>query len=132
MKETLKSILGALALVIGLMVAAVFYYAWPRGGQETQVLQTQRSPDGRWTAVVQLEVSGASAADYAVYAVRLKGPAQKDRQGDLVMNAEVAYPVPRPFIRWSGGKLVVSLLDHEKYQYFANRVSGVVVEVQRK
>ena len=74
----------------------------------------------------------SKSPDYAVCAVRLKGPTQKDPQGDAVMYAEDAYTVPRPFIRWSGGKLVVTLLGHEKYQYLANPVSGVAINVQRK
>jgi hypothetical protein len=68
----------------------------------------------------------------AVYAVRLKGPAQKDGQGDLVMNVPVNYPDPEPSIDWSGGKLVVTLVDHQKYQYLANQVSGVPIAVRQK
>ncbi len=141
MTKRKKIILGYLAL-LGLLVAlAVYavwlrsYNLWPPGSShiDVQVLQTEKSPNDRWTAVVQQEVYGGSlAADYAQYAVRLKGSAQKDPRGDLVMAAELAYPVPRPFIRWSGGKLVVTLLDHAKYQYLANRVSGVAIDVQRK
>ncbi len=86
-----------------------------------------------WTAVVQMEVYSAPAfVDSAVYAVRLKGPAQKDHQGDLVMNVPVNYPDPEPFIDWSDGKLVVTLANHEKYQYLANPVSGVAIEVKQK
>ena len=77
--------------------------------------ETKKSPDGRWTAVVQMEVASAPAfVDDAVYAVRLKGVAQKDTQGDLVMNVPVNYPDPEPSIAWSSGKLVVTLADHEK------------------
>jgi len=76
--------------------------------------------------------SAAAFVDEAVYAVRLKGPAQKDRQGDLVMNLPVNYPDPAPSIDWSNGKLVVTLAANEKYQYLANPVGGVPIDVQQK
>jgi hypothetical protein len=70
--------------------------------------------------------------DDAVYAVRLKGAEQKDRQGDLVMNVPVNYPDPEPSIDWSDGKLVVTLANHVKYQYLANPVNGIPIDVQQK
>ena len=76
--------------------------------------------------------SAAAFVDEAVYAVRLKGPAQKDRLGDLVMNMPVSYPDPAPSINWSDGKLVVTLTNNEKYQYLANPVDGVPIVVQQK
>jgi hypothetical protein len=80
-----------------------------------------------------MEVYNAAAVvNDAVYAVRLKGPAQKNRQGDLVMNVPVSYPDPEPSIDWSNGKLIVTLTVHQKYQYFATPVSGVAVTVQQK
>ena len=95
--------------------------------------ETRKSPDGKWDAVVQMEVyNSAWVVNDAVYAVRLKGPAQKDRLGDLVMNVPVNYPDPEPSIDWSSGKLVVTLADHKKYQYLANPVSGVPIDVQQK
>jgi hypothetical protein len=93
---------------------------------EIEVRETKRSPDGKWTAVVQMEVySSFFASGVAVYAVRLQGPAQKDRQGDLVMNAPVNYPDPEPVVEWSNGNLVVTLTHHQTYQYLATPVSGV-------
>jgi hypothetical protein len=80
-----------------------------------------------------MEIYSAPAfVDNAVYAVRLKGPTQKDRQGDLVMNVPVNYPDPEPSIDWGNGKLVVTLKNHQKYQYFANPVNGVAIAVQQK
>jgi hypothetical protein len=115
------------------MMALAIYLVWPRNHLEVQVRETKKSPDGRWTAVVQMEVYNAAAVvNDAVYAVRLTGPAQKDRQGDLVMNVPVSYPDPEPSIDWSDGKLVVTLTDRQKYQYFATPVSGVPIAVQRK
>lgn len=116
-----------------LIVACVAYVVWSSAHKEIQVRDTKRSPDGKWTAVVQLEVyTAAFVVNDAVYAVRLKGPAQKDRQGDLVMNVPVNYPDPEPSIDWSGGRLVVRLADHQKYQYLADPVSGVPISVQQK
>jgi hypothetical protein len=132
MKKKNKVVLTSLAL-LGLMMALAIYLVWPRNHLEVQVRETKKSPDGRWTAVVQMEVYNAAAVvNDAVYAVRLTGPAQKDRQGDLVMNVPVSYPDPEPSIDWSDGKLVVTLTDRQKYQYFATPVSGVPIAVQRK
>jgi len=131
MKKRNKIILASLAL-FGLIVALPVYFVWSRSGLEIQVLDTKRSFDGRWTAVVQMEVYSSVFVSDAVYAVRLKGPAQKDHQGDLVMNSPVNYPDPEPSIDWSDGKLVVTLANHEKYQYLANPVSGVPIVVQWK
>ena len=133
MRKRNKVILASLAL-FGLMTALAIYFVWPRVRpamefasefvwprkevEEVQVLETKKSPDGMWTAVVQMEVASAPAfVDDAVYAVRLKGAAQKDRDGDLVMNVPVSnYPNPEPSIDWSNGKLVVTLANHVKYQ----------------
>jgi hypothetical protein len=132
MKKRNKIILWSLA-VFGLAVALAIYFVWPRNHLEVQVKETRKSPDGKWDAVVQMEVyNSAWVVNDAVYAVRLKGPAQKDRLGDLVMNVPVNYPDPEPSIEWSSGKLVVTLADHEKYQYLANPVSGVPIDVQQK
>jgi hypothetical protein len=87
----------------------------------------------KWTAVVQMEAYTEAFVVYdAVKAVRLKGPAQKDRQGDLVMNVPVNHPDPEPSIDWSGSNLGVTLADHRKYQYLANPVSGAPTAVQQK
>ena len=119
--------------MLGLIVVVAAYLFWGRNKLEIQVQATKKSPDGKWTAVVQMEVYSAAAfVDDAVYAVRLKGPAQKDRLGDLVMNVPVNYPDPPPSIDWSDGKLVVTLANHEKYQCLANPVSGVSIAVQQK
>jgi hypothetical protein len=132
MKKNNKAILALLAL-LGLMVVLGIYFVWPRNHLEVQVRETKKSPDGRWNAVVQMEVyNSASVVNDAVYAVRLKGTAQKDPRGDLVMNVPVNYPDPEPSIDWSGGKLIVVLTNHQKYQYFASPVSGVPIDAQQK
>ncbi len=132
MKVRTRVILTSLAL-LAVILAVAIYIVWPRNHLEVQVRETKISPDGKWTAVVQMEVYSAPAfVDDAVYAVRLKGPAQKDKQGDLVMNVPVNYPVPEPTIDWSSGKLIVTLTDHQKYQYLANPVSGVPIAVQQQ
>lgn len=126
-----KFIVLSLVLLAGL--GLVIYFVWPRNHLEVQVRETKKSPDGKWTAVVQMEVyNTAAVVNDAVYAVRLEGPAQKDRQGDLVMNMPVNYPDPAPSIDWSDGKLVVTLSNNEKYQYLANPVSGVPIVVQQR
>ncbi|MGA9070522.1 MAG: hypothetical protein WB424_09730 [Terracidiphilus sp.] len=79
-----------------------------------------------------MEVDSTVFVTVAVNAVRLKGPAQKDRLGDLVLNLPVNYPDPEPSINWRDNKLVVTLANHEKYQYLANPVSGVPIAVQWK
>jgi hypothetical protein len=100
---------------------------------EIEVRETKRSPNGKWTAVVQREVySSFFASGVAAYAVRLQGPAQKDRQGDLVMNVPVSYPDPNPVVDWSNGNLVVTLARDQTYQYLATPVSGVDVVVRHK
>jgi len=132
MKKRNKIILASLVL-LGLAVAIAVVFVWPRNHLEVQVRETKKSPDGKWTAVVRMEVyNSAWFVNDAVYAVRLEGPTQKDRQGDLVMNMPVSYPDPAPSIDWSGGNLVVTLADNENYQYLANPVSGVPIAVQRK
>src|ERR1700760_4483745 len=108
MSLALLAILGALAI----------YRAWP--GVEIRVRETKRSPDGQWTAVVQMEIyETVSSLNEVVYAVRLKGPAQKERQGDLVMTLPVNSTDPEPSIDWSDGNLSVTLVNHQMYQYFA-------------
>ena len=132
MKTRNKVILVSLTF-FGLIIALAIYFVWPRDYDEIQFCQAKVSPDGKWIAVVQLEVyNTAWVVNDAVYAVRLKRPAQKDRLGDLVMNMPVNYPDPEPSIDWSNGKLVVTLANHEKYQYLANPVSGVPIVVQWK
>lgn len=133
MKKRTKVVLISSLAMLGLMVVVAAYLFWGRNKLEIQVQATKKSPDGKWTAVVQMEVYSAAAfVDEAVYAVRLKGPVQKDRLGDLVMNMPVNYPDPAPSIDWSDGKLVVILANHEKYQYLANPVDGVPIVVQQK
>jgi hypothetical protein len=132
MKKRSKVIAASLTL-FGLLAALTMYFVWPRNHVEVQVRESKKSPDGRWTAVVQMEIYSAPAfVDDAVYAVRLKGAAQKDRQGDLVMNVPVNYPDLEPSIDWSDGKLVVTLANHVKYQYLANPVDGIPIAVQQK
>ncbi|MGH9736305.1 MAG: hypothetical protein ACRD8A_17170 [Candidatus Acidiferrales bacterium] len=132
MKKSTKVILASLAL-LALIAGLAIYFARGRNQLETQVRETKGSPDGKWTAVVQMEVYSTSAfVDDAVYAVRLKGPGQKDRQGDLVMNVPVSYPKPGPSIDWRSGTLIVTLMDDQKYQYFASPVDGVSILVQQK
>jgi hypothetical protein len=75
-------------------------------------------------------LNSAWVVNDAVYAVRLMGPAKKNKEGDLVMNVPVNYPDPEPAIDWSDGKLVVTLADHEKCQYLANTVRCVPIDVQ--
>jgi hypothetical protein len=55
MKKRNKVILASLAL-LGLAVALAIYFVWPRNHLEVQVRETKKSPDGKWTAVVQMEV----------------------------------------------------------------------------
>ena len=132
MKKRKKVILTSVAL-LGLALLLAIYFLWPRNHLEVQAHETKKSPDGKWMAVVQMEVYNSGwVVNDAVYAVRLKGPAQTDKEGDLVMNVPVNYPDPEPAIDWNGGKLVVTLADHEKYQYLANPVSGVPIDVQQK
>jgi hypothetical protein len=132
MNKRTKVILISSLAMLGLMVAVSAYWFSDRNKLEIQVQTTKKSPDGKWTAVVQMEVESTVLVSDAVYAVRLKGAAQKDRLGDLVMNLPVNYPDPAPSIDWSDGKLVVTLAHNEKYQYLANPVSGVPIVVQQK
>lgn len=133
MKKKTKAILISSLTLLCLLMAVAAYWFLGHNKVEIQVQSTKKSPDGKWTAVVQMEVYSAAAfVDEAVYAVRLKGPAQKDRQGDLVMNIPVNYPDPAPSVDWNGGKLVVTLADNEKYQYLATSVDGVAVAMQQK
>ena len=61
--------------------------------------EAKKSPDGKWTAAVQMEVYNSGwVVNDAVYAVGLKGAAQKEKEGDLVMNVPVNYPDPEPKI----------------------------------
>lgn len=132
MKKSNKVVLTSLAL-LAVIAGITIYFVWGRNRLEIQVRETKDSADGRWTAVVQMEVYSASAfVDDAVYAVRLKGPAQKDSQGDLVMNVPVNDPKPAPSINWSDGTLVVTLTDNQKYQYLATSVDGVPIAVKQK
>jgi hypothetical protein len=132
MKKRNKIILWSLA-VLALAVTLAIYFVWPRNHLEVQVKETKKSPDGKWDAVVQMEVyNSAWVVNDAVYAVRLKGPEQKDRLGDLVMNVPVNYPDPEPSIDWSSGNLVVTLAEHEKPQYVTTPVDGVTITVQQK
>ena len=132
MKKRRKFVLASLAL-FGLILALAIYFILFRTYLEVRECETKNSSDGKWTAVVQMEVYSAAAfVNVAVYSVRLKGVAQKDLQGDLVMNVEVNYPHPAPSIDWSDGKLIVTLTDNQKYQYFTTPVSGVDVIVQEK
>jgi len=131
MKKNNKVALTSLAL-LGLVVSLAVYFVWLRNDLEIQVQESKRSPDGRWTAVVQMEVYSAGFVSDAVYSVRLKGPTQNDRQGDLVMNVPVNYPDPAPSVDWSDGKLVVTLANQVKYQYLANPVRDVVITVKQK
>jgi hypothetical protein len=127
-----KIILISLAL-LGLMVLGAVYFVWGCNQLEIQVHDTKRSPDGKWTAVVQMEVySAAPFVDEAVYAVRLKGPMQKDPEGNLVMNIPVNYPDPEPSIAWSSGKLIVTLTDHQMYQHLGNPVRSVPIVLKYK
>ena len=127
-----KVILTSFAL-LGLMTALAIYLVWPRNQLEVQVRDNKKSPDGRWTAVVQMEVNSAPAfVDDAVYAVRLKGAAQKDGMGDLVLNVPVNYPTPEPSVNWKKGALVVTLAEHQKYQYFTTPVDGVPITLHQK
>jgi hypothetical protein len=131
MKKRNKVILAS-STVFVLMVALAIYFVWPRDHNDIEFRQARVSPDGKWIAVVQLEVyNTAWVVNDAVFAVRLKGPAQKDHQGDLVMNVPVNYPDPAPSVEWTDGKLVVTLAHHQKYQYFRTPVDEVAVAVQQ-
>jgi hypothetical protein len=114
-------------------IAIALYHFWPRNHLEIQPREAKGSPDGKWLAVVQLEVyDPAWVVNDAVYAVRLKEATQRDSKGELVMNVPVNYPEPEPSINWSNDKLVVTLAAHQKYQYFVTPVSGVAIVVQQK
>ena len=122
-----------LMVLLGAMVAITIYFVWPRNHLEIQLYDSKKSADGRWNAVVQMEVYNSGyIVNVAVYAVRLKGADQKEREGDLVLNVPVNYPDPRPSIDWVNGNLVVTLRDHENYQYFVTPVDGVSIVVLRR
>jgi hypothetical protein len=125
-----KIVLISLAL-LGVAAAFAFHFLMFRSHLEIQVLDAKRSPDGKWTAVVQMEVVSAGMVSNAVYAVRLKGASQSDKEGDLVINVPVNFPKPKPSIAWSNGKLVVTLADHQTYQYLASSVNGITVVMQK-
>jgi hypothetical protein len=115
------------------IAALTVRFVWPRNHLEIQVYDFKASPDGKRTAVVQLEVYDAGwVVSNAVYAVRLKGAHQRDAKGDLVMNVPVNYPDPEPHIDWNNEKLVVSLAEHQKYQYFATPTDGVAIVLQQR
>jgi hypothetical protein len=119
--------MGAAALIIGAL-----YFVRPKDNLEVQLGQSERSPDGKWTAVVQMEVfNTALVVNDAVYAVRLKGVNQRDSAGDLVMNVQVNYPVPQPFVAWRDGKLVIVLEKKQNYQFFQSSVDGVAAVIER-
>jgi hypothetical protein len=121
----------AASLFLAAAVAYGVWSIWP--GVDIKVVETKMSPDGKWTAVVQREVyESFSSVNDVVYAVRLKGPAQKDRRGDLIINVQVNTPDPPPSIEWSNGILMVTLLKGQKVQYFATSVEGVAVTVQER
>ncbi|HEY2030027.1 MAG TPA: hypothetical protein VGH20_12555 [Myxococcales bacterium] len=124
-----KLLLVAFAL-FGVVAAYEIRSFWP--GVEVQVLEAKKSPDGKWTAVVQMEVYETfSSVNDAVYSVRLKGPAQKDRRGDLVLNVPVDAPDAAPFIDWRQGSLMVTLMKNQKPRYLAS-VGGVAITVQHQ
>jgi hypothetical protein len=135
MRKGIKGCLIASLVVLGLIgltVALLDNYL--KGGQqsEIQVHQTKPGPDGKWTAVVQLEASSNRGfVTIADDVVRLKGPAQKDPLGDLV-TVVPASSAPSPSVDWSDGKLIVTLPADEKCQYFANPVNGIPIDLQHK
>lgn len=125
------AILTSLVLVV-LIISLAINSTLFRTYLEVQVYETKKSPNGRWTAVVQLEVISTAFVSVPDWSVRLQGLEQKDRNGDLVMVVEANYPDPAPSIEWTDGKLIVFLTENQKYQYLATPVSGVDVIVQEK
>jgi hypothetical protein len=128
-RTTILATIALLGLTAGL---AIYFFVWPRNHLEVQVCDSRKSPDGRWTAVVEMEVyNTAWVVNDAVYAVRLEGPAERNRRGDLVMNVPVNYPDPAPSIEWREGNLIVTLKDHQKIQHVASPVDGITVVVRQ-
>jgi hypothetical protein len=126
-----KQSLLAVSSLLVLFAAYKIHRVWP--GVEVRVLEAKQSSDGKWTAVVQMEIYETFwSLNDVVYAVRLKGPAQKHRRGDLVMNVPVNAPEPAPSIDWSNKTLVVMLMKDQRPQYFATPVNGVAITVQQK
>lgn len=134
MKKRNRVVISASLILLGLAIAFAAYWILGRNKLEIQIQSTKRSSDERWTAVVQMEVHSAPAfVNDAVYAVRLKGPEQKDHLGDLVMNTPVNYPDPAPTIEWNDGTLIVTLANRQKPQYLATSpIDGVNVTIQQK
>ena len=134
MKKRNIVILTSLASVVLIVALAIYFVLFVLIRPHLEILEceTKKSPDGRWTAVVQMEVHSAFIVTVAIYAVRLQGLEQKDRKGDLVLTAEVNYTVPAPSIDWHDGKLIVLLSNNQKYHYFVTPVSGIDVIVQEK
>ena len=60
MKKRNKVILTSLAL-LALVAGLATYFVRGRNQMEIQVRETKSSPNGKWTAVVQMEVYSASA-----------------------------------------------------------------------
>jgi hypothetical protein len=132
MKKKFLVCLALLAL-LGLIARLTLYFVCPPNHLEIQIHETRKSPDEKWTAVVQMEVNNVAwVVNDVVYAVRLKAVNQKDREEDLVMNVPVNYPDPAPSINWSDGKLVVTLSVQQKYQYYRNTIQGIAIVVQQK
>lgn len=126
-----KVLLGVLAIVA--LIAFGIYLVWPRNHLEVQLKQSERSPDGNWLGVVQLEVfNTAWVINDPIYAVRLKGKMQKDSAGDLVMYVPVNYPIPEPSVSWQNGTLIITLAQNQSYQALKESVDGVPVILQRR
>lgn len=88
-RKLLLTLLG----LVGLIVLAL-YFVWPRDHLDVQLRQSERSADGNWEAVVQLEVfNTAWVVNDAVYAVRLKGRMQRDNAGgsDYKRSGELSH-----------------------------------------
>ena len=121
-----------LLLGLGILLAIHMLRVKVSSKSEIQVPEVRTDSTGRRTAVVQLEVDSAPAfVDDAVYAVRLMGSTQKDARGDLVMNVEAGSDPP-PAVKWTDGKLVVTLFDQQKYRFFATPVDGTDVVIEQK
>jgi len=121
-------------VLLGLLacIGIALYFISPPNHVEVQLREVKRSPDGKWVAVVQLEVYNAGGAvNDAVYAVRLKRATDERGTGDLVINVPVIYPEPEPSIDWSNSTLVVTLANHQNYQYLATSVNGIAIVVRR-
>ncbi len=126
-KALLMVLLGS-GMVFAVHTSRVYSYS----KSETQVRDVRVDSTGKRTAIVQLEVDSAPAfVDDAVYAVRLMGSTQKNARGDLVMNVEAGSDPP-PSVKWTDGKLVVTLFDQQKYRFFATPVDGTDVVIEQK